>query len=446
MKHRTQLVSASTLLIISLCLHFLRLDQPAEVIFDEVHFGSFTEAYCCSGEYFFDIHPPVGKLLPALGLKLGGYDGGQSFSGVGTPLTEVSPVLLRFVPALAGSLIPVLVFILLLQLGTSRWAALLGAWAVLFDNALLVQTRVLGLEGILLLSILAALVLALAARSARSSTGLVLLSIAAGICVGMAVGTKFTGLTAGALVAIAFFMPLDRPFSIARTAVMCGCAAAGAMVIYVGAWVLHFTLLDQPGGGHAFGVPTGDMMKDIIDIHQNMFAVNTGLTATHPNASPWWSWPFMWRPLYYHAGQGSSIYFVGNPLVWWTSALGMLVIVWLGARKLSLGPKFAGLTWSRWSLRLLPLTAFFIAYLPYSLVPRVLFLYHYLPVLVFAICSIAVWLDPLGLTREGRYEDQAVGVRLLFFIIPIGFLLMASFTYGLVMPDPILNAMLKFVH
>jgi dolichyl-phosphate-mannose--protein O-mannosyl transferase len=34
-------------------------------VFDEVTFGKFVQAYCCTGERFFDIHPPHGKLLIA---------------------------------------------------------------------------------------------------------------------------------------------------------------------------------------------------------------------------------------------------------------------------------------------------------------------------------------------------------------------------------------------
>jgi dolichyl-phosphate-mannose--protein O-mannosyl transferase len=37
-----------------------------------VHFGKFIGGYI-SGHYFFDIHPPFGKLLIALVAYLGGY-------------------------------------------------------------------------------------------------------------------------------------------------------------------------------------------------------------------------------------------------------------------------------------------------------------------------------------------------------------------------------------
>jgi len=433
-------------LLLGLFLHFFRLSQPASVVFDEVHFGGFADAYCCTGEYFFDVHPPHGKLLAALGLKLGGYQGGQSFATIGTPLSEVNPWLLRLIPALAGSLIPLLIFLILLQLGASGWAAFLGGWAVLFDNALLLQTRVLALEGTLILSMLGAVSLALVARKSHRPFIQILLCLGAGACVGFAVGTKFTGLTAAFLVALILLAPQGPKGSLSRTALMCGYVLIGALVTYLGGWALHFALLDKPGPGDAFGTPAGDLVRDIIDIHRTMFAVNHGLTATHPNASPWWSWPWMWRPLYYHADGNSAIYFVGNPMVWWGTTVGLLFIVWRTVRQALERKDMPGPFWPEMAPRLLPLTGFLAAYLPYILIPRVLFLYHYLPALMFAICAIAIWLDPLGLTRPGRFSDQARSVRWLFFLIPIGFLIISPLTYGFALPEYLLSALVQLVH
>ena len=434
------------LLLLGLFLHFFRLDQPATVVFDEVHFGSFADAYCCTGEYFFDVHPPHGKLLAALGLALGGYEGGQSFATIGTPLSDVSPWLLRLIPALAGSLIPLLIFLILTQLGASGWAAFLGGWAVLFDNALLIQTRVLALEGTLILGILGATSLALAARKAHRPAIQILVCLAAGACVGVAVGTKFTGLTAAFLVAIILLTPQNSQSSLSRSIVMCGFALLGTLVIYLGGWALHLALLEKSGPGDIFGTPTGELVRDIIDVHRTMFAVNHGLTATHPNGSSWWSWPWMWRPLYYFADSNSAIYFIGNPVVWWGTAVGVLLSLWLCVSRVFEGKNTPSSFWPDMAPRLLPIMGFLVAYLPYILIPRVLFLYHYLPALMFAICAIAIWLDPLGLTRPGRFRDQARSVRALFFLIPIGFLIISPITYGFALPEYLLSAIVQLVH
>src|SRR5262249_49342532 len=122
---------------ITLPLHFFSLSEPRSVVFDEAIFGPFVNAYTGSHGYFFDLHPPHTKLLVAGVAALGGYRGNQEFKGIHHPITEVSPALLRCVPALAGSLIPLLGFALLIQLGASNFGALVGGIALALDNALL---------------------------------------------------------------------------------------------------------------------------------------------------------------------------------------------------------------------------------------------------------------------------------------------------------------------
>jgi dolichyl-phosphate-mannose--protein O-mannosyl transferase len=418
----------AVLLLAGLALHFFRLGEPGSVIFDEVHFGRFADSYCCSGAYIFDVHPPHGKLLAALGMKLGGYDGGQSFESIATPLTEMQPWLPRLVPALLGSLIPVLVFAILHQLGASLRASFLAGWAVLFDNALLLQTRVLALDGIMIFSMLAAIGLALlAVRQARSGVQVAAslgAGLGAGLCIGMAVGTKFTGLTSAAVVGGVLLLS-GRDMAITRRLGLAALAGLGAAVVYLGGWVLHFILLDQPGPGDIWGRPSGVMWHDIVEIHRQMLSANYGLTNTHPNASPWWAWPLMWRPIYYFAQGNTALYLVGNPVVWWGAALGMVAILWWLVRLRG------SVAWA------LPLGAFLVSYLPYAFIPRILFLYHYLPSLVFAVMAVALWLDRPG--REGT-------MRWLLVLIPLGFVIISPFTYGFPLPEAVLTWMRNLVH
>lgn len=50
--------------------------------FDEVHFGGFASKYI-KGQYFMDVHPPLGKLLIALSGILAGFDGQFDFKEIG---------------------------------------------------------------------------------------------------------------------------------------------------------------------------------------------------------------------------------------------------------------------------------------------------------------------------------------------------------------------------
>lgn len=61
------------LFVMAAAVRFYHLDYPDSVVFDEYHFGGFVNKYN-TGNYFFDIHPPLGKLTFFWIGQLTGYD------------------------------------------------------------------------------------------------------------------------------------------------------------------------------------------------------------------------------------------------------------------------------------------------------------------------------------------------------------------------------------
>jgi dolichyl-phosphate-mannose-protein mannosyltransferase len=179
--------------------HFIGLAYPRQVVFDEATFGKYVAAYCCTGERIFDVHPPHGKLLIAAAAWAGGFDGQFTFDHIGLPYGDVPVVALRAVPAIAGLLIPPLFMLLLLELGASFPAALLGGILLLLDNAILLETKIIVWDGLLVASTIGALVCFL---SAMRHGGFGWRLIAAGAVAGLAVGCKTTGLSAPAVMAL----------------------------------------------------------------------------------------------------------------------------------------------------------------------------------------------------------------------------------------------------
>jgi dolichyl-phosphate-mannose-protein mannosyltransferase len=400
-------------------LHFFRLSEPRSVVFDEVHYGGFVSAYLGSHAYYFDVHPPHAKLLVAGVAALGGYRGDQDFSAIHTPITAVSPALLRCVPALAGASIPLLLFALLIQLGASDFGALLGGLALALDNALLLETRTLVFEGVLIAATLGALSCYLAAL-ASAGPSRIGWTLAAGALAGLAVGTKLTGLTALAMIGVCGTAAGLRDRSAAALrALVCDSAviALAALAVYAFGWWLHFSLLTQPGPGDRWGAPTGDWLADTLSVQRRMWSANVGLSAKHAYASPWWSWPLMLRAISFWSSGGSSLALLGNPVVWWGSALGLGGL--LATRPLRAWPR------ELW----VPLWGWAIAYLPLIGVTRVLFLYHYLTPLVFSVGAVALWLDHSGwTTRSGGWRDQPRRFWIVLAGLVIGFASISPFT------------------
>ena len=61
-----------------------------------------------------------------------------------------------------------------------------------------------------------------------------------------------------------------------------------------------------------------------------MFSYHEGVTQDHPFKSSWYSWPIMYRPVYYYSapikaeGQWGTIVSLGNPVIWWTGVAALI--------------------------------------------------------------------------------------------------------------------------
>ena len=72
----------------ALASRFYNLCSPDIVCWDETHFGKFASYYIRS-ENYFDVHPPLGKMLLGASGTLTGYNGTFSFEEPGTLLSRL---------------------------------------------------------------------------------------------------------------------------------------------------------------------------------------------------------------------------------------------------------------------------------------------------------------------------------------------------------------------
>ena len=124
-----------------------------------------------------------------------------------------------------------------------------------------------------------------------------------------------------------------------------------------------------------------DMWDTLIKNQNDMYNYHSQLTATHMCQSMWYQWPFTFKSVWFYvSGSGdriSNISSTGNPAVWWVSAVGTvcLFLEWvLGkVKKNPVHPiLFVGVAAN---------------YLPWILVTRCVFLYHFFATVPFMLLA-----------------------------------------------------------
>jgi dolichyl-phosphate-mannose--protein O-mannosyl transferase len=437
------------LILVSIGVHFAFFGHPNEVVFDEVHFGKFVSAYY-NHEYYFDIHPPGGKLIIAGFAKLFNFQPEFSFAKIGQPFPDNKYLALRFLPTLAGTLLPIIIYFLAVELGFSTLGAFGAGMMIVLENALLTQSRYILLDPFLIVFGFASLLFYFKYRAVDQHWKLKIVNwnlLLMAIFGGLSMSIKWTGIAFLGLAGIIELTDIVQGISFKRIINLILYFAVIPLVLYFLVFVIHFSLLTKSGEGDAFMTPAFqstlagsayahdhtlkplNVFQKFIELNKEMYVANKTLTATHPYSSKWYTWPFMIRPIYYWDGHSltspdeSKIYLVGNPLIWWGSTVAALYLLLI-----SIGRGF----WKN-KIVLILLGGYLINYLPFIGIGRVMFLYHYFSALIFAILIFAYLIDPAH-AHMGGAGQQKNRKRILIGLLVISALLFVYFaplSYGL---------------
>ncbi|KAI9225614.1 MAG: glycosyltransferase family 39 protein [Piptocephalis tieghemiana] len=175
-------------------------------------------------------------------------------------------------------------------------------------------------------------------------------------------------------------------------------------------------------------------LAKFIELHQVMWAVNNGLTSSHPYESRPTSWPILSRGINFWTHPSQQVYLIGNPIIWWGSSLSLLLWatfqVYLTLRaKRGYVDRMGGMKSYVWNLGGFLTMGWFLHFLPFILMSRQLFLHHYFPALYFAILLLAVLFD--ATTRRLPSLPRWSLVALIMIPILLSFVLFSPYTYGL---------------
>ncbi|WP_329519527.1 dolichyl-phosphate-mannose--protein mannosyltransferase [Spirillospora sp. NBC_01491] len=412
-------------------LRFYRLGDPKAVVFDETYYAKDAlallkfgwehntvkdadklliadpDARIWADGASFIAHPPMGKWMIAIGEWMFG----------------ATPFGWRFVPALVGTLS---VLILARVARRMTGSTLLGCAAGLLlalDGLQFVTSRAALLDIFVMFWILAGFAclvndrdrsrrqLADKIENGARRYGLygpyVLHGwrIAAGVCLGLACATKWTGVfyiaafglmvvcwdfgarrAAGVRNPLAGALTLDAVPAFFQLVVV-------AAIAYLASW---WGWIFRPGGWGRGEVSSNPLwrpfeaMPKLWHYHSEILNFHTGLDSKHPYQSWPWDWPILRRPVafFYNEPKGAcdaarcsrEILGIGTPALWWGAliALVALVFIWAMVRDWRAGAILLGFLagWLTW--------------FPSAFADRTMFLFYATPMIPFMVLAIVL--------------------------------------------------------
>lgn len=438
------------LAILSFTLHFAYLSYPAQTVFDEVHYGRYVTSYL-NNQYFFDNHPPLGKLIITGWAKLAGLKENFDFSNIGNAGSGQMFFALRFMPALFGSIFVLLFSYLAYLITRSKKTALIAGFLILADNAFLVQSKFIFIDIFLLFfGALALCFFFLYQREKSFSKKWYFLLVLAGISAGLAASVKWTGLAALGIIAITLIAKIFIPsFTkwltpsastgkqnynqyIKEGIISLAVLIIAIFTVYAATFAVHFKLIAKPEASETFGNAgynekvagkQATFWEKFNELNTAMFNSHKDLKATHPFSSRWYQWPFDKKPVYYWLQNStnpenqnvSKIYFLGNPIIWLLALIFLVItVLWIFIKKEREKMK---------PFHYFLIIAFLANLLPFIFISRIAFLYHYLSAISFGIILLSVCLREL-------WPKEKIILFSILIAIGIQFIILSPLTFG----------------
>ncbi len=423
--------------------------------FDEIYHArtGYEHYLAMQGDYTYrpyeTSHPPLGKVLIAFSISVFG----------------MTPFGWRFAGALAGVLMLPGMYLLGRLLTKRRMGAFAAMFLMAVDCMHFTQTRIATIDSFVVLFIIWSyvfMVYYLRMDYWRKPLIKTLVPLAlSGLSMGLAVASKWTGCYAGVGLAVLFFWSVWRRFREhlaasheleayeasqqkvnhklrnphpeesklavpartypARLLITLGCCLVFFIAVPLGVYYASYIPYFLPSGGitvqKVIQAAVGDYLT--TGVFGGMFGYHStpGLGMNHPFYSPWYEWPVIGKPMWYYSasyhaeGSTQTIMALGNPAVWWggLAALIMVIVIW-AERHIDR----RGLRWQSRGDDMRPailLISFAAQYMPWVLVPRGTYIYHYFAAVPFIILCAALCFDLLADTAESYAEMPAIAAR-----------------------------------
>ena len=425
--------------------------------FDEIYHARTAYEFLQRMVPFENSHPPLGKELMSLCVSIFG----------------MTPFGWRLAGTIAGILMLPGMYFLGKQLTKKTWLAALACLLMALDCMHLTQTQIATIDSFPVLFIIFSYFFMLRFLQTdfmkeKTSVSLIPLGFS-GLFMGLSIASKWIGIYAGAGLAVLFFwhcfrvifrekdtisiqhgqqrsVPSGLVTAPPRTFILClWCVlffAAVPLLVYLLCYIPYFAhKADQI---HSLSDYLAEVWR--AQIHMFNYHSTPGRGMDHDFYSPWWEWPFILKPMYYAnelyipdtASIHHSIFSFGNPVIWFGGIAALLycaIRAVLGRRYQSSAA--SDLSWHLRSTSYDPRYAFLLIgllaqYVPWVLVPRGTYIYHYFASLPFLMIAICLCFD--GYQGKTAKIMKACSILLIIFAV-VFFVLLFPYASGLGVPS-----------
>ena len=394
-----QILPISIITIFSLIIRIWHLNLPKGYIFDEIYYAKNANSLIEhgvelneQGEANFIVHPPLGKWLIGIGIKI---FGNNEFGW-------------RIIPALVGTACVILIYLIAQRLFNSIFLSSTAALLMALDGLALVMSRVALLDIFLMFFILLCCYFIL--------TNNLWLS---GVAIGLAGASKWSGF---------FLIPLIIALTINwKNLQLSSLLRRLVQFIFIPIGVYFITwigwILNSNGWGRQSG---GNLFTSLWKYHIEILNFHRELSEKHAyNANPW-SWLVLGRPtsFYYEspsdcgaASCAQEILAIGTPVLWWAGVFAIAVT--------------AGLfIVSKDRIAAFILAGIAGTYLPWFLIQgRTMFYFYAISILPFLILALIYTFN-----WALKYKDYRKYIGVFIIVVAINFIYFLPIFLGIQMP------------
>lgn len=373
--------------------------------FDEVYHARAAFEYIHNLKPYEWVHPPLGKLLISLPVR---YLGMTTFA-------------YRLMGNIAGIIMIPVMYMIAKKLFKSEKCGVIAALIMACDGMHFAQTRIATVDSYLTLFIMISylfMIRYLELKKEDSVKKKIKELFFCGLFIGFAIDTKWSAMFAAMGLAIIFFVHLiyncikDKKWTMDNTKIILSCIVSFVIVpiiIYVASYAPFFSC------------PESEVkdFQSFIEHQKGIYEYHSKLEATHPFTSPWYTWPILYKPVWYYVGyfannQVSTIACLGNPIIWWGGILGVIYLAICFIKHIIKKDfekiKAPGIL----------LTVIATTFLSYIFVGRIMFLYHYfitLPFVMLALAGLINFIDDFARKHKFKFVIPIFSIIIITFFI-----------------------------